>query len=145
MKLAVQIAAGILLAAVLIGVGRYVFLMAGLSYFASTMQQVQSDMMRDTARMQAQRDAKERERQRLTEQARVDRLRANAAQMRVQVELAQSAQEQATRKAAAWEAFYKPRKDCSHPADWNAQVACGNEYIRAKREFEKRWAQRQFE
>jgi Protein of unknown function (DUF2726) len=42
-------------------------------------------------------------------------------------------------KDLAWMAFYSAPASCEHPADWAAQVECGNRYMRAKREFEKQW------
>jgi hypothetical protein len=43
------------------------------------------------------------------------------------------------KKDQAWAAFYTPPTSCEHPADWNAQVECGNQYMRAKKVFEQRW------
>jgi very-short-patch-repair endonuclease len=43
------------------------------------------------------------------------------------------------RKQAAWAAFYQTPADCEHPAAWTDEVECGNQYIRAKRAFEKVW------
>ena len=42
-------------------------------------------------------------------------------------------------KEAAWAAEWQVSPDCEHPADWAAQVECGNRYIRARRAFEKKW------
>jgi very-short-patch-repair endonuclease len=44
------------------------------------------------------------------------------------------------RKQAAWAAFYSAPASCEHPVDWNAQVECGNRYMRAKKVFELKWA-----
>jgi hypothetical protein len=46
---------------------------------------------------------------------------------------------QARQKNLAFAAFYSPPASCEHPADWSAQVDCGNQYIRAKRAFEEKW------
>ncbi len=43
-------------------------------------------------------------------------------------------------KNLAFAAFYSPPASCEHPIDWSAQVECGNQYIRAKRAFELKWA-----
>jgi hypothetical protein len=43
-------------------------------------------------------------------------------------------------KTHAWNASYQVPASCEHPVDWNAQVECGNRYIRAKRVFEGQWA-----
>jgi hypothetical protein len=45
----------------------------------------------------------------------------------------------AKRKQAAWAQYYKAPASCEHPPAWTDQVECGNQYIRAKREFEKLW------
>jgi Protein of unknown function (DUF2726) len=42
-------------------------------------------------------------------------------------------------KQAAWAAFYSSPASCEHPVDWNAQVDCGNQYMRAKKVFEQKW------
>ena len=67
-------------------------------------------------------------------QQRLDAARALAAQE------AEDALEK--RKQAAWAAFYQIPADCEHPAAWADQVECGNQYIRAKRAFEKVWQSR---
>jgi len=43
------------------------------------------------------------------------------------------------KKDQAWAAFYTPPTSCEHPADWSAQVECGNQYMRAKKVFEQKW------
>ncbi len=48
--------------------------------------------------------------------------------------------EKMRRKARAWAAAYVSPAACEHPADWNAQVECGNQYMRAKQAFERKWA-----
>jgi hypothetical protein len=66
-------------------------------------------------------------------------LEAKAAQARSDMAAARSEQENAARKDAAWQAFFKPKKVCDNPPDSDTQVECGNAYMRAKREFEERW------
>lgn len=66
------------------------------------------------------------------ERKRLEAARALAAQ--------QAADDLEKRKQAAWAAFYKPPAFCEHPPAWQDQVECGNQYIRAKRQFEKLWA-----
>jgi hypothetical protein len=58
-------------------------------------------------------------------------------QKRVQLQAANALQK---RKDLAWAAFYSTPASCEHPADWAAQVECGNMYMRAKKVFEERWA-----
>jgi len=47
--------------------------------------------------------------------------------------------ETAKRKEKAWVAYYVASASCEHPPAWKDQVDCGNQYIRAKREFEQQW------
>jgi hypothetical protein len=42
-------------------------------------------------------------------------------------------------KEHAWLAYYSAPASCEHPVDWKAQVECGNQYMRAKKEFDKQW------
>ena len=42
-------------------------------------------------------------------------------------------------KNLAFAAFYSPPASCEHPIDWNAQVECGNQFMRAKKAFELKW------
>jgi very-short-patch-repair endonuclease len=41
---------------------------------------------------------------------------------------------------AAWANYYQPPAACEHPPTWQDQVECGNQFIRAKREFEQKWS-----
>lgn len=47
------------------------------------------------------------------------------------------------RKERAWAEFFKPDDNCEHPTEWADQVECGNQYIRAKKAFEKQWRSQQ--
>jgi very-short-patch-repair endonuclease len=51
----------------------------------------------------------------------------------------QMAMETAKRKEKAWTSYYVTPASCEHPPAWKDQVDCGNQYIRAKREFEQEW------
>jgi Protein of unknown function (DUF2726) len=60
------------------------------------------------------------------------------AEMRwVEIQAAAAAKKE---RELAWAASYAAPASCEHPADWTAQVECGNRYMRAKKEFETRWA-----
>ena len=143
MKLAIQIAAGIIIASAVIGVGRHLYLRAQLEAAGRAFQQMQADMERQSAERRARLQAEQRERQRHKKAAEQAQLEANAARIRAEAEEARAKQEAAAQKAAAWAAFYKPAKKCDNPPDWDAQVECGNAHIRAKDEFERRWARRE--
>lgn len=60
-------------------------------------------------------------------------------QKRVQIQAANALQKN---KDLAWAAFYSAPASCEHPVDWNAQVECGNQYMRAKKLFEQQSAMR---
>jgi hypothetical protein len=61
-------------------------------------------------------------------------------QKRVQIQAANALQK---KKDTAWAAFYSAPASCERPVDWNAQVECGNQYMRAKRRFEEQWGANQ--
>jgi Protein of unknown function (DUF2726) len=63
---------------------------------------------------------------------------AEAAAEKKRDQMLEAAAEQ-KRKEVAWAAFYSTPTSCEHPADWSAQVECGNQYIRAKKVFDQRW------
>lgn len=42
-------------------------------------------------------------------------------------------------KEKAWNQYYQPAENCDQPATWSAQVECGNEYMRARDNFEAAW------
>jgi Protein of unknown function (DUF2726) len=52
----------------------------------------------------------------------------------------QEAAAQQRQEDLAWAAFYSAPASCEHPVDWKAQVECGNQYMRAKKVFEQKWA-----
>ena len=140
MKLALQIAAGIVIAVAVIGVGRYLFLLASIQAANQAAQQMQATVQRQTVEMQARIRAQQAERLRRADEAKRAQLEANAARTRAEADAARAEQDAAARKAAAWAAFYKPAKKCDNPSDWDTQVECGNTHIRAQREFESKWA-----
>jgi len=51
----------------------------------------------------------------------------------------QAAADLQRQKDHAWLAYDSTPASCEHPVDWKAQVECGNQYMRAKKEFEKQW------
>jgi hypothetical protein len=59
-----------------------------------------------------------------------------AERKRTELQAATAAKQQ---KDLAWAAYYSAPASCEHPTDWTAQVECGNQYMRAKRQFEKQW------
>jgi Protein of unknown function (DUF2726) len=51
----------------------------------------------------------------------------------------QAAEDLNRQKDHAWLAYYSAPAACEHPVDWKAQVECGNLYMRAKKEFDRKW------
>lgn len=47
-------------------------------------------------------------------------------------------------KESAWSVYYRPAPKCENPVDWDVTVECGNEKIRARAEFDKRWARGEY-
>ena len=91
MKLAVQIAAGIVMAAAVIGVAQHLYVQAQLNAAVEVMQQMQVDVQRRSAeRAERERRAKQLHLQAAVDQARVDTAAARARQ------------DAEIRKAAAW-------------------------------------------
>jgi hypothetical protein len=43
-------------------------------------------------------------------------------------------------KEAAWDSYYRPGARCDNPSDWEVTVECGNERIRARAEFDRKWS-----
>ena len=118
----------------------------GLLYF-SLMKQAATTATRDMTRNMQRQSAAATERAKAQQAEATSRtaetqraqLEARAAQTRREMEAAQLEQQEAARKEAAWQAFFKPKKICDNPPDSDTQVECGNAYMRAKRDFDARW------
>ncbi|MDL1861832.1 hypothetical protein FBR04_12510 [Betaproteobacteria bacterium PRO7] len=67
--------------------------------------------------------------------------RATAQRKAIEAENARiaAALEQEQRRERAWNRFYRPSEFCASP-DNRATMQCANEYARAKKEFDRRWA-----
>ena len=98
-----------------------------------------SNMQRQSATVMERAKAQQAEATSRAAETRRAQLEARAAQTRREMETARLEQQEAARKDAAWQAFFKPKKVCDNPPDSDTQVDCGNAYMRAKREFEERW------
>ena len=134
MKLAIQIAAGIVIAFVVIGIGTRLYVQAELQAASDEMEKLQTDITHRAAETRARIRADQQEQQRQAQET-----------VRRQTAAAQFARDASNHKSVAWTQFFKPRKECDSPKDWATQVECGNSYIRAKREFEARWANGEFQ
>lgn len=140
MKLILQIAGGIVLAGLVWFVISLMLAGAAVKSFTTTTNQAVADFQQK----QEQRIAEQRTRQQVQiaerQRQELERKQLAAAQMRAESD-ARAAQVRAeAQKEAAWQAFYQPPPECLHPPTWEDQVECGNKHIRAKRDFEARWA-----
>jgi len=140
--LAKQIAAGILIAAAVLGVVYYGIQVekarrvnAAIAEITEKFQRMSAQHSAETAAANAARRAKTRtkaaeDQARQMESARLTQAAADRSRLQ---------QAEAAAKEQAWQQFYKPPEKCANPAGWDTQVECGNMHIRAQREFEVRW------
>ena len=118
----------------------------GLLYFSlmrpavmNSTEALRNSMQRQSAAAVERAKAQQAETMRRASEERNEQLAADAAQARMEMATARLEQQEAARKEAAWQAFFQPRKVCDNPPDSATLVECGNDHIRAKREFEDRW------
>lgn len=74
------------------------------------------------------------------EASRLQELRRKAANTQRAADVSRAADVAEAQREAAWKRFYQPRPACLE----SSSVECGNEHIRARREFESRYASGQF-
>jgi uncharacterized membrane protein YhiD involved in acid resistance len=132
---AIQIAAGILMAAAVMTILGMLFAAHQLRQAERAIAEVAAETRARTEEAQARQRAEaavkaERERQQRLEQAERTR-RAQEAQ--------REGIAQMEAKERAWNRYYQTPPECEKPANWDAQVECGNRHIRARREFEINW------
>jgi hypothetical protein len=96
----------------------------------------QQGLARTTAQFQA--DAARRAAQ--VEHDKQAKLAADAARISAAAEAAAQKAAVQQAKELAWKQYYTAPKECEHPPSWEAQVECGNKYIRAKRSFEAQYS-----
>jgi hypothetical protein len=73
------------------------------------------------------------------ERERAERAEAKRREERAEADRVAALNEQAVRREASWAAFYVPSRFCKNP-DNSATMECANEHLRAKKEFNRRWA-----
>jgi hypothetical protein len=135
MKLALQIAAGIVTATLTLWVLSLMLVGAAANHVGG---EVTKMMEQQTARA-AERTRLDRARQHDAALARHEAETAAVdAEHRHALALAAVADRQAA-KERAWLEHYRAPADCEQPPSWEAQVECGNHYMRAKAEFDERW------
>ena len=136
MRLALSIAGGILLAGFVGWLFSIVVLSAAMSAVPAAITDAKQRL--DAQLLESQRQAAAANALRATE-ARVAQERT--AQLQAEANARAASHRQMEReRSAAWSQYFTPAADCERPKDWNAQVACGNAYIRAKRSFDAAWA-----
>jgi hypothetical protein len=80
-----------------------------------------------------------RERQ-AAEQARREAIARTAARQRNEEALKRAVSEEKARKELAWENFYRKPAKCDDATGGSWTVDCANQFIRAKRDFEEKYA-----
>ena len=145
--LAKQIAAGIVAAAVVIFIGFHVYLALVVGTVGAAAKQATEQIQANTEEAMARNQAKYAAQRAQAQQQRQQQRELELAQRRQEAQQMQAAANQARVEAAvaqakdeAWQRFFKPSPKCDSPPDWDTQVECGNVYLRAKKEFEARWA-----
>ena len=140
--LAKQIAAGILIAAAVLGAVYYGIQVekarrvnAAIAEITEEFQRMSAQQSAETAAANAAREAKARAKAAAEQARRME----SARQTQAAADRSRLQQAEAAAKGRAWQQFYKPPTKCDAPADWDTHVECGNMHIRAKREFEVRW------
>jgi hypothetical protein len=135
MKLALQIAAGIVIATLTLW-------MLSLLLVGAAANQVGGEVTKLVEQQTARAAARsERDRARQQDAAiarRQAEIAAAEAERRHAIELAAVAERKAA-KERAWLQHYTAPALCERPPSWEAQVECGNHYMRAKAEFDERW------
>ena len=141
--LAKQIAVGILGAAAVLG-GIYFWIQyekarrveAAVGQFLETANTIAAQHQ---AELQAAASAREAAARRRADEE-LARRRELARRTQAAADQAKLEQANAAAKSRAWQQFYRPLKKCENPPDWDTQVECGNAHMKAKKEFEDRWA-----
>lgn len=132
---AIQIAAGILMAAAVMTV-------LGMMFAAHQIRQAERALAQIAAESQAKLQAATAERQ-AKAAARADAERSKRQQEAERAQRIEDAQREGAAlmaaKERAWSRYYQPSPECERPPNWDAQVECGNKHIRARREFEIGW------
>lgn len=138
-RLPLQIVATVFLLALIGAVADVVFFRLAADQVVVAANQINEDAQRSLQRIQ-QEQQQRIERQRLQQQ---QELRAKAAEAQAAADHAREAAVVEARKQAAWSHYYRQPAKCENPSDFDVNVECGNAYIRAKREFEIKWASSQ--
>lgn len=134
-KIAVGVAAGILVASAIGFFVRVSMINHAVGEFTRATSNIVRDMNQQTAREQ---ERQERAKAVAAQQESVRRA-DEAARQRAHEAAVQRAQELQFAKDQAWNRYYRKPASCQN-ADGQAFVECANHHIRAKRQFEELWA-----
>lgn len=134
-KIAIGVAAGILIAGLMTYGIRIYFVNQAITQVNQSIQQITTQSQRSMQELQEREASRQQQAREL-----VDRqIREKAAQQQLAEDQRQQQMDELARKNAAWEKFYKKPALCDK-AEGQAFVECANGYIRAKSEFEKQYA-----
>lgn len=135
-RLPMQIAAGLLIVGLLGFVARLVLVGVVVEGIGSTSQRAMVDIG-EQAKLSAERARRVQvARQAEVEADRIRKLRAEAARLQAAADRERAILVAEENREIAWRKFYRPSRECLRAAS----VECGNEHIRARREFEGRYA-----
>jgi hypothetical protein len=131
-----KIALGIALGGVMLWIGAEYYMRYRIKQAAAVIEHAAHEMAAGIG--EAQRRALEAQaarRRTQEQQAKLDQMRRSAA-VQAAADRATARQKAEAAKAAAWAAFYQSTQECLE----QASVECGNAHIRARREFERKYA-----
>lgn len=126
MKLVIQIAAGILLAAAIAIFVGYQLTIETAKTATTTLHRAASEARATQVRKDAERAVEQEMKAREAEKRRATEAALRRAKATAEAE-----------RQAAWRAYYRPRPECDSPPTWDAQVECTNEGMRARKRFEE--------
>jgi Tfp pilus assembly protein PilV len=128
-KLALSIAAGILIASLVMFLGR----LALISLAANTIADSTTEALQALEATNQKRAAEIRRQQYARDLATRNQKLQEIAQQRATAAISAA-------KERAWAAYFSPAATCTNPPNWKAQLECGNQYMRAKAKFEAQWS-----
>lgn len=125
-----------------VGVAWVIYMLVVGTFVAGTVNQMQ---VQTTERINAQAEKVKLQALQLklaAEAAVNSEAREREEQQRRQQEAAEAARLEQIAKEAAWKQFYKKRPECDNFTSNEVFVECGNEHMRAQRQFEQMWEAR---
>lgn len=143
LRLVLQVAAGVALGFLIVWIGYTAYIEWRAREVAAELQQVakqiQEESQRQLLRSRVDQFAREQRARHAELQAEQQRRKALAEQQFLASEAKRQAVQESTRKEDAWARYYRKPAHCENPAP-EALTECANHFIRAKREFEAKYA-----